>query len=133
MDSEVNQSGEPQRAGFFRPLKPTEKVVVFVALMFLFWLMVGFEYHLRRPAFGFVIGAAITLWWRSEPAEALQPARFRCFHILFGCLMMLWAIAQSLFEREALPKPSPQPRAIEHTIQYRDSSALPLWRLKVER
>ena len=133
MDSEVNHSGEPQRARFFRPLKPAEKVVVFVVLVFLFWLASGFEYRWRRTAITFVLGAVIALWVRPEPVGVLRSISFHGFAVLLGCLMMIWAMVLTLLLRDTRPKPSQQPQAIEHTIQYRDSSALPLWKLNVER
>ena len=133
MDPEANQSDDPKRTVFIRPLKPAEKAVVFVALVFLFSLASGFEYRWRRTAITFVLGAVIALWVRPEPVGVLCSMSYHGYAILLGCLMMIWAMVMTLLLRDTRPKPSQQTHSIEHSIQYRDSSALPLWKLKVER
>ena len=113
MNSGANQGDGPQREGFFRPLTRMEKVVVFVSLLILFWLLGGFDVEQlrRRHAITFVVGAVLAVWVRPEPVGLLQPVRFDAFPILLGSLMMVWVVAILLLTRDVRRTPTRDPQS----------------------
>ena len=114
MDSGSNRGDDRRGDGFFRPLKPAQKVVLFVALLTLFWALGGFELNGRRElgrVLLFVVGAVFALWVRPEPVGTLRQIRFDAFIILLGCLAMLWALAMMLLTRDIRRPSRPEPRS----------------------
>lgn len=110
MNSGANQGDGPRRKPFLRPLTTVEKLVVFAALLLLFWLTGGFEYSHGYGLSGgvrFVVGAAIALWLRPEPIGTFRQVSFHGLAVLLGSLLMLWSVGMTLFLREAMAAAKP--------------------------
>lgn len=100
MDPEADQSAVEQRSRFLRPLEQKERFIVFAALLMLYWLIGGFEDSFTSTDARFVVGAVVALWLRPDPIGTFRQVSFEGIAVLFGCLLMGWAVVMTLLLRD---------------------------------